>query len=752
MAIPLSVERSATPSRTELRGDTALSSWVATAAILVLGAVSATVFLVRPLFGENTPASVGYDFGNNLAVVAGALQTWRATGALPISSDQFVPGIEYPYFLFGNAAFYLFAAGISYILDLPASIGTVCALALGFVFGELGTYLLSRSFGVSRVYSAVIGVLYATGPYLCLDLLARTALPEFLAWQLVPLLCYLGRRAMRPGAGIAPLASLCVALSLPLYLHKLVGPHIMLFEAVLLLVAARPAVGWLARMVFLGVSVPALTIFAWLPTIQVSQDRIVTFNAGAVGAVEVFNTSVLNYLWPWAQDSLPAQLHASLPEYGDRFTLQIGLLASIGFIVGVWQLWRSRFKPLHRELIVAPIAVLVYSALALGVGGLVNGLPFPLNTIQFSLRLIGLAYFAGVLALIAGLADAPTRASWRAHVVPALATIAIGASTVTYWRPPEPINQTLASIGPSSLIDHSAFYPTSFKSLFDTSGAIGMDGALGARPWPLGLAAGVEHATSGAPDLLPTESLEQWPPRVFLLGSIPSAQIPSTGSSVVVRVYAVQTATSQPCASESELGKNLSDAISALVNLCAQRGVPSDQAVIGLAGAPRHASVLQSLTVTAPGAVRLEIAIPENVFFIAIECAPARAGDGTCLKVEYLGPPNQPDGTVQVPNAPPASTLTRGAFGQWTLHTAGLPRGDYLLPTFDYSFVRVLDERGQPVPSYQFDTRPVIRLDGADHTLNVGYDLRPELIVIGIWAGVALCLAAVGLLAPRSFK
>src|SRR5262245_20547496 len=88
--------------------------------LVLIGSVVAILALVKPMFGYFLPDSVSFDFGNHLALVVGALDTWQETHAPPISSDALLPGIEYPYFLFGNAAFYLLASFFSFVLHVPA--------------------------------------------------------------------------------------------------------------------------------------------------------------------------------------------------------------------------------------------------------------------------------------------------------------------------------------------------------------------------------------------------------------------------------------------------------------------------------------------------------------------------------------------------------------------------------------------------------------------------------------------------------
>jgi hypothetical protein len=136
--------------------------------------------------------------------------------------------------------------------------------------------------------------------------------------------------------------------------------------------------------------------------------------------------------------------------------------------------------------------------------------------------------------------------------------------------------------------------------------------------------------------------------------------------------------------------------------------------------------------------------------FVALECdavAPATSQldkPPSCLTVDYLGPPNDRDSTVQVPRPIPPATLSRGAFGHWSIDLSNQPAGDYLLPTFDYPFVVVTRADGSLQSTYQFDRRPVIRFDGRISSYTVDYDLRLPLRVLGGWA--ALMLAGLGVL------
>lgn len=721
------------------------------------GSVAAVVLLIRPLFGYYTPETLGGDFENHVALVAGALDTWRTTRALPISSNQLVPGIEYPYYLFGNGGFYVIASLISYLLTAPANFGAAITLAAGLVAGQVGAYLLARSFGLNRVYSAAIGFLYAAGPYLCVNLLVRVAFPEFLAWELLPLLCFLARRSMQPGAGVWWVVAAGTVMSLALYMHKLVGPHIILFGFALILVNARRSLGWLARLLVLGVSVPALTVFGWAPILRLPRDQIVTLEANK-GIVSVFNNSLLNFLWPWAQNSLPPIYDE--PPYAHRFALQIGLLASIGLAYGVWRLViRSRFRPRHRELYVALIGGVAYSVLVLGVGGLIGELPFPLNTIQFSYRLMGLAHFAGVLALIASLAEARCDSTTaaerrRGHVVAVVVGVLTLGSVVTYWRPPALTNLPQSAIRPFYLNDTSAFLSKSLRSLLDTSGSIGPNGSLSATPFLIGLRGAIERVPAGSASLVPPETREKWPRTLFLRGQVQPDYFVAGGPNMIVRVYAVRTSTDPPCANASDFPVDQPDLITQLIARCAAVGLQGSKALIALNGGPRIAKLLEDQTFTAPGPLDLRVTVPDEFFFMAIECTPktdagstvvtSRPG-ATCLNVDYFGPANQLDGSVQTPRSIPTEAWQRGPLGQLTIHMTNQPSGDYLVPTFDYPFVRIARQDGAEVPEYQFDRQPVIRFDGKPETYSVVYDLSAETTVftVGVYVVAGLLMVYV---------
>jgi hypothetical protein len=75
-----------------------------------------------------------------------------------------------------------------------------------------------------------------------------------------------------------------------------------------------------------------------------------------------------------------------------------------------------------------------------------------------------------------------------------------------------------------------------------------------------------------------------------------------------------------------------------------------------------------------------------------------------------------------------------------------LSAGHYLLPTFDYSFVRVTDHLGRSVARYRVSGRPAIRHTAAGQQYYVSYALEPEVAALAL--GLLLTLAVVPLTSP----
>jgi len=94
-----------------------------------------------------------------------------------------------------------------------------------------------------------------------------------------------------------------------------------------------------------------------------------------------------------------------------------------------------------------------------------------------------------------------------------------------------------------------------------------------------------------------------------------------------------------------------------------------------------------------------------------------------------------------------ASLRTRLPFGRNVVDARELPPGHYLLPSMRYHFLRVRTERGEPVSTYEYDGRPVVRHAGGVQSYIVDYDLTPEIVplvaglsVFGVYLVVSLLL------------
>jgi hypothetical protein len=85
--------------------------------------------------------------------------------------------------------------------------------------------------------------------------------------------------------------------------------------------------------------------------------------------------------------------------------------------------------------------------------------------------------------------------------------------------------------------------------------------------------------------------------------------------------------------------------------------------------------------------------------------------------------------------------VTRRPLGTVLVDAKKLEAGDYLLPTLDYSIVRVTNSAGAAVPTYEFGRRPVIRHSGKSTTYTVSYDFGPERQAL-VTGGVLYAIAA----------
>src|SRR5204862_3975966 len=135
----------------------------------------------------------------------------------------------------------LTAALLSAVLRVPAYLGTFAFLACTFACGVLGMRHLARRAGLGAPLSIALGFLYAAGPYMSLDLFKRMAYPEYAALQLAPMtiVCLSYATSLRAGVLVTLLGA--AALSFPTYVHKLVGPFIVLAALAVIVCTNRPS-------------------------------------------------------------------------------------------------------------------------------------------------------------------------------------------------------------------------------------------------------------------------------------------------------------------------------------------------------------------------------------------------------------------------------------------------------------------------------------------------------------------------------
>jgi hypothetical protein len=686
------------------------------ATCLALAALSGVgiLALIMPMFGELAPVSTAQDFINHVALVAAALDSWQSTGWPPISSDRISPGVEYPYFLFGNAAFYLLSAFISYSLHVPAYIGAAGTLAAAFTFGFIGIFLLARREGVPRRFALPLAFLYASGPYLSVNLLVRFALPEYLTWQAAPILLLGVRSGLHLKAASWQRLLGSLALAAPFYLHKLIAPYLML---TLLLLALALNSDWRPRTIFRALLVGAIAAFftlpAWLPTLRGLD--LATMDTGCRACV--MNPSFLNLIWPFAQDSLDSQPVNDV--YQHRFALQVGVLPLIGFLAALWKLTRSSGRQTYILLSILLGIFVIDVVLILNSFDVWRILPWPLSFIQFTYRLVGIAHLTGFILFIQVLGS--ERQDGQPHGRRGLAQsfvfLLIGLATwsnSTYWHQPPLSTLPSAGIQPGDLRDYSHFYKSGSVGALDTKGAVTSDGWLATPPKQFPLRGGVES--------------------IVLDGSVPEFLFARSSQPLVVRLYGLRNrgpAPEQPTQSVSPISDFIAERVAGSV---AQEGGRGDAVSVPLQGSRWDVALLAEQVASAPGPIQLSASVPPDVGSVAVECSRVAFGiddaaptgrSGRCVEVRFLGDPTRTDDYGK-PREMPQSRRTRDAFGTIRIDARGLARGNFLLPTYDYNFLSVTGSDGTPVKTYLFNSRPLIKHFGNTDSYTISYDLKPE--------------------------
>lgn len=695
---------------------------------LVVTTALGALLLIGPLFGPSVPAYAAPEFRFHVAAVAAALDTAWRTRALPISTDQMHPGIEYPYFLFSNPAFYLAGAALTYLLRAPPYLGVAATLGAAFAVGVFGIFCLARRVGMNPYLAIALGLLYAAGPYLSLNLYIRNAFPEYLAWQALPALAVLVDRAVRPAARGWDVLLGAAAFAAPFYLHKLTAPHLALTLGLLGLAAPPLRSGSLARLALVGCIGILFSVPAWSPAYRgLSADQVAALGGDA--RPHVSNDSAANLLWPYARSSLSDE--PAFVFYEGRFALQLGVVPTFGLALALGALLLRPRRALALGLPLT-LALFVWNvALVLDLLQVWSLIPGPLRYVQFSFRLIGLAHFLGYLLLIQALAAlqpqicSRTSAAGRWLFASGLLVLGV-ASSATYWQRPPVTDASSVEIRAEILpgMELCTFCRPMVGSNLATGRAISFDRWLEVPPRPIRVGPG---------------------PASLLLGAtVPPGLFEAADPPLTVRILGLKTTV--PDASPDELDRELATLAQRDGSAAPLAGrLDASRATSVPLATPRWtATVLAETTAAGPGPIELRALLDPSVLGVAVECSRATTGDRVrsnvaadrrvCLRVDILATPNEGDAVVAPKEVPP-SHRQRLALGRSTIDGRGLAPGHYLLPTFDYAFVRVTAADGTPVPTYSFDGRPVVRHVGGEATYTVWYDFRPELLALA--AGLA---------------
>jgi hypothetical protein len=703
--------------------------WLALAAAVVAG----VSIIIKPAFPANVPSYAGSEFVAQVGAVAAAVETWRVTHALPISSNEIHADVEYPYVLFGNMAFYLAAAGVSSVLGFPAYVGAAITLAAGFALATYSMFLLATRAGLNPYLSVALGFLYATGPYLCVNLFVRNAFPEYLTWQMVPMLLLVVSWALQPRAGPMAVLAGVLALAAPFYLHKLVAPHIALVLAILAFNAAPWRATTLFRLAVVGSIAVLFSVPAWYPGLRGLGEEAVRGLGGDV-APGIFHTSLTNLFWPYALNSLPSG--PAFDFYEGRFALQVGLVSLAGIVIAAGmvlsqpQLAWARRVPLPLGLYVINVLLIM------GWFELWEVAPAPLRYVQFAYRLIGLVHFLGFVLFVQALGS-PKHLLRRARLLPqwlaaVLFVVLALLGARTYWHTPPSIPMGSADIRPGDLgaADPCTFCRPTPQSSLATRGAISPDRALVVPPMPIPV------------------PVEAGPRTVILGGKVRPMVFEQSSGDLIVRIYGfvklAPEATLYQLTSVIVGNAATQDPVAPVASLygATRRGKATDgigAAFVNLPNISWAVRPLAEVSVASPSPFRVQASLDESIEAIAIECSrgvspkqtkPASAEIRTlCVDVDFLAPPNQ-DGEFVVPRETPRSSWTRAALGQVTIDARKLSTGPYLLPTFDYGFVRVVDAAGSPVPTSHFNRRPMIWHAGSLTSYTVSYDFQPERLAL----------------------
>jgi hypothetical protein len=707
----------------------------------VIAGVSVTIGSV---FRERIPLYAASDFIAHVGAVTAAVRTWHETHALPISSSEIQADVEYPYILLGNTAFYLISAFFSVVLDVPAYIGAGLALTSGFALATCSIFLLARRAGLDPYLAIALGFLYASGPYLSVNLFVRNAFPEYLTWQIAPALLLVVQWAFRAQAGPSAMLTGALALAAPFYFHKLIAPHVALTLAVLGVNFAPWHVRTVPRLALIGTLSLLFSVPGWYPSVRgLAEDTVRRSGGDAIPAI--LHRSLSDLFWPYAVDTLPAGPQYDF--YEGRFALQAGLVSLVGVMVALGTLL-SQPRLAWTQRLPLPIVLYAFNVmLIMGWFRVWEFAPAPLKYVQFSYRLVGLVHFLGFILLIQALGSTRHLAR-RApvlvqRVVAALFVALAVLGAATYWHTPPLTPIRSDEIRPRQLgqLDRCSFCrPTPWSSLTSLQ-AIGPEQALIVPPVPI---------------VIPVEAAL---PSIVLEGNAPGFVLNETSEDLVVRIYGFAKA--RPEARLEELRAMLARSaaerspvasISALYDAARQTLTGDDAAradVVLWPGGAWTARPLAVATRTRAGRFDVHAPLDASIAAIAIECSrampsnrglpPQASPTMRCIDVTALAPPNQGD-EFAVPREIPRRAWTRGPMGQIHIDASELKDGHYLLPTFDYGFVRVIDSDGLAVPTYHFDRRPVIEHTGSSTSYTVSYDFQPELLAL--LAGVMIFLVS----------
>lgn len=373
-----------------------------------------------------------------LAHVSGIVEVSNALaeGQFPARvAPRQADGERYPFFQFYCQLPYTAGGLIHRYLGADPYAAWKIVMVFSLVLGAYFLYRCGYHFTGERAASVLAGGVFMTAPYMMVDVHARVAFPEAVAFNLLPAVLYFSLRSFaRPGwppVLAAAVAWNCVALTHAVFI--LFGS---LFVAAYFLLCARPRRDYVRGMVRVGAGYGlGLLLAAWYlaPQFVLKPHIVMALHAeNGVAAGFAYLSSLPVLLAP------AMVLPQPLPPFdNERFGLQVGwpILAALLLLAAYARHRRGGLRPAWRgHALRLAVLFLVALTLAWSPAPLWKYLPRVFNFVLFPYRFLAFCVLWG--SLLAGVALAVALPRRRRLEASAAVLLLLGASVAPYLGPP----------------------------------------------------------------------------------------------------------------------------------------------------------------------------------------------------------------------------------------------------------------------------------------------------------------------------